>query len=147
METNAWITLLGKQTVDGSDDSFELTTAGKYIKRDGKYYVSYEGSEITGYDNTTTTLKIKDDYVSMIRFGMGGGASQMVFETNKQYTGIYRTPHGSLSVDVFTNEMRVDVDEDGGELEIDYFVQLNNCEPVRNNLRVSIRKVDELDII
>lgn len=142
METNAWITLTGRQTVDGEDDNFELTTAGRYIKRDGKFYVSYEGSEITGYDNTTTTLKIKDDYVSMIRFENGGGASQMVFETNKQYTGIYKTPHGSLSVDVYTNEMRVDVGDDGGEVELDYFIQLNNSDPVRNNLRVHIRKVE-----
>lgn len=74
METNAWITLSGRQTVDGEDDNFELTTAGRYLKRDGRFYVSYEGSEITGYDNTTTTLKIKDDYVSMIRFENGGGA-------------------------------------------------------------------------
>jgi len=142
METNAWITLSGKQTVDNEDDSYELMTAGRYIKRDGRYYVSYEGSEITGYDKTTTTLKIKDDYVSMIRFG-AEGASQMVFETNKQYTGIYRTPHGNLSVDVYTNEMRVDVNDDGGEVLLDYFIQLNNSEPVHNNLHVYIRKVDK----
>ena len=142
METNAWITLSGRQTVDGEDDKFELTTAGRYLKRDGRFYVSYEGSEITGYDNTTTTLKIKDDYVSMIRFENGGGASQMVFEANKQYTGIYRTPYGSLSVDVYTNEMRVDVDDSGGEVELDYFVQLNDSDPVRNSLHVYIRKVE-----
>ncbi len=142
METNAWITLSGRQTVDGESDNFELTTAGKYVKQGGKFYVSYEGSEITGYDKTTTTLKIKENNVSMIRFGMGGGASQMVFEPNKQYTGIYRTPHGNLSIDVYTHHMKVDVDENGGEVELDYFVQLNNTEPVRNNLHVYIRKVD-----
>lgn len=142
METNAWITLSGRQTMDGESDNFELTTAGKYVKQGGKYYVSYEGSEITGYDNTTTTLKIKDDNVSMIRFGIGGGSSQMVFEPNKQYTGVYKTPHGNLSIDVYTNQMRVQVDENGGEVELDYFVQLNNTEPVRNHLHVYIRKVD-----
>ncbi len=143
METNAWIKLSGKQTIDGEQELFELETAGRYIKRDGRYYVSYEGSEITGYDETTTTLKIKDDYVSMIRFGKQKGSSQMVFETNKQYKGIYKTPYGSLSIDVFTNEMRVDVDDDGGDVEVDYYIQLNNSEPIRNNLRVNIRRVDK----
>lgn len=142
METNAWITLSGRQTVDGEEDNFELTTAGKYVKQGGKYYVSYEGSEITGYDKTTTTLKIKENNVSMIRFGEGGGASQMIFEPNKQYTGIYRTPHGSLNVDIYTNQMRVEVDDNGGEVELDYFIQLNSTQSVRNNLRVYIRKVD-----
>lgn len=143
METNAWITLSGMQTIDGEQDNFELSTVGRYTKRDGRFYVSYEGSEITGYEKSTTTLKIKDDLVSMIRFdNEGGGASQMVFERNKQCTGIYRTPLGNLSVDVYTNQMRVDVNDDGGEVELDYFIQLNDCAPVRNNLRVYIRKVE-----
>lgn len=143
MENNALITLIGKHTVDGEVDSFELTTQGKYKKQNGKYFVSYEGSEITGYNNTTTTLKIQEDLVSMLRFGKEMGSSQMIFQENKQYTGVYRTPLGNMSVDVFTNEMTVDVDDDGGELELDYFVQLNSCEPVRNNLKVKIRKVEE----
>lgn len=143
MENNALITLIGKNTVDGEVDSFELTTAGKYMKQNGKYLVSYEGSEITGYDNTTTTLKIQDNFVSMIRFGKTMGSSQMIFEENKQYTGVYRTPHGNMSVDVYTNEMEVNVNDDGGEVMLDYFVQLNSCQPVRNNLRVKIRKVEE----
>ena len=143
MDNNALITLIGKHTVDGEEDSFELTTAGKYKKQNGRYFVSYEGSEITGYDNTTTTLKIKDDYVSMIRFGKKMGSSQMIFEENKQYTGVYRTPHGNMTVDVFTNEMSVDMTDDGGEVNLDYYVQLNSCQPVRNNLTVKIRKVEE----
>lgn len=143
MENNALITLIGKHTVDGEVDSFELTTQGKYMKQNGKYFVSYEGSELTGYDNSTTTLKIQDDYVSMIRFGKDMGSSQMIFEENKQYTGVYRTPHGNMSVDVYTNEMSVDVNDDGGEVELDYFVQLNSCQPVRNNLTVKIRKVEK----
>lgn len=143
MDNNALITLIGKHTVDGEEDSFELTTAGKYKKQNGRYFVSYEGSEITGYDNTTTTLKIKDDYVSMIRFGKQMGSSQMIFEENKQYTGVYRTPHGNMTVDVFTNEMSVDMTDDGGEVNLDYYVQLNSCQPVRNNLTVKIRKVEE----
>ncbi len=142
MENNALITLIGKHTVDGESDSFELTTEGKYTKQNGKYFVSYEGSEITGFDNTTTTLKIQENLVSMLRFGKDMGTSQMVFSENKQYTGVYRTPHGNMSVDVFTNQMSVDVNDDGGEVELDYFVQMNSCQPVKNNLKVKIRKVE-----
>ncbi len=143
MENNALITLIGRNTVDGEVDTFELTTAGKYTKQNGKYLVSYEGSEITGYENTTTMLKIQQDIVSMIRFGKSAGSSQMIFEENKQYTGVYHTPHGTMSVDVYANEVSVDVDDEGGEVLLDYYVQLNSCQPVRNNLKVKIRKVEE----
>ena len=143
MENNALITLTTKNVVDGQEDCFELTTSGKYKKQNGKYFVSYEGSEISGYADTTTTLKIQDDYVSMIRFGKDKGTTQMIFQENKKYTGIYRTPQGNLSIDVYTNEMSVNIGDDGGELELDYFVNMNNVGAIRNNLKVKIRKVED----
>lgn len=139
METNALITLVGRQNIDGDDDTFELTTMGRYIKKDDKYYISYEGSELTGYEDTTTTLKIKDGYVSMIRFGKT--STQMVFEKEKKYVGYYETPFGSLSVGVTTNSMTVDINDEGGELELDYMVELNNSLPTHNGLHLKIRKV------
>ena len=139
METNALITLSGNQTVDGENDVYELTTLGSYIKKGDKYYISYEGTELTGYEGTTTTLKIKDDCVSMIRFG--SSTSQMIFEKEKKYVGYYDTPFGGLSVGVTTNSMRVDIDENGGEIELDYMVELNNSMPVHNGLHLTIRKV------
>ncbi|MBE7034625.1 MAG: DUF1934 domain-containing protein [Ruminococcaceae bacterium] len=139
METNALITLNGNQEVDGEQESYELTTLGRYMKKDDKYYITYEGSELTGYEGTTTTLKIKDGCVSMIRFGASN--SQMVFEKEKKYVGYYETPFGSLSVGVTTNSMTVNIDEDGGEINLDYMVELNNSMPVHNGLHVTIRKV------
>ena len=41
MDNNALITLIGKNTVDGEADTFELTTAGKYMKQNGKYAALY----------------------------------------------------------------------------------------------------------
>ena len=142
METNAWITLKGRQEMDGQQEKFELASAGKYVKQGKKFYASYEGSEITGYDKSTTTLKISDTMVSMIRFDKGGVASQMIFEANKQYTGVYKTPYGSLSIDVCTKNIKIDVDENGGDIVLDYSIQLGGTAPVNNHLHVNIRKVD-----
>ncbi|MBR5157763.1 MAG: DUF1934 domain-containing protein, partial [Clostridia bacterium] len=85
MENNALIVLKGKQEIDGEENCYELTTMGNYTKKGDKYYISYEGSEITGYENTRTTLKVKEDYVSMIRFGKA--SAQMIFEKGSKYSG------------------------------------------------------------
>ena len=140
METNALITLKGRQIVDGENDEYELTTVGKYVKKGEKYYISYEGSELTGYEGTTTTLKIIDGCVSMIRFGKA--ATQMIFEKEKKYVGHYETPLGALSVGVTTNSITVDIDENGGEIDLDYMIELNNSMPVHNGLHLTIRKVE-----
>ena len=76
----------------------------------------------------------------MIRFGKSN--SQMVFEKEKKYIGHYETPFGALSVGVTTNSMTVDVDDDGGEIDLRYMVELNNSMPVHNGLHLTIRKVE-----
>ncbi len=146
MENNALIVLTGKQVVDGEENSYELTTMGNYTKKGDKYYISYEGSEITGYENSRTTLKVKEDYISMIRFGKA--SAQMIFEKGSKYSGFYNTPFGGMSVDVTTKDIQVDIDENGGEFRLDYYVQFNHDTPVRNGMHVKIRKVgDEIDSV
>lgn len=143
MENNAWITLKGKNIIDNEEETFEVATEGRFTKRDGKYYVTYEGSEVIGYENSKTTLKIKPDFVSMIRFEKGGSSSQMVFEKQKNYVGVYNTPFGVINVGVYTNNMKVSVDDNGGEVTVDYFLTMNNLDAVRNILNVHIRKVED----
>ena len=139
MENNALIVLKGKQEIDGEENCYELTTMGNYTKKGDKYYISYEGSEITGYENTRTTLKVKEDYVSMIRFGKA--SAQMIFEKGSKYSGYYNTPYGGLTVDVTTKDIQVDINDDGGEFKLDYYIQFNHDAPVRNGMHVKIRKV------
>lgn len=142
MESNVWIKLRGSQEIDGESDSYELITEGTYRKEDGKYIVSYEGSEITGYENTTTTLSVDRDNVSMLRTGQSA-PTQMIFEKGNKYTGQYETPFGFLYVGVITNDMNVDVDDDGGSIELDYYVQFNDNDMVKNALSVEITKKED----
>ena len=142
MEKNVWIKLCGSQEIEGESDSYELITEGTYKKEEDKYIVSYEGSEITGYENTTTTLTVAKDNVSMLR--MGTTPTQMIFEKGNKYTGQYETPFGFLYVGVTTNDMNVDVNDDGGSIELDYYVQFNDNEPVKNSLYVEVTEKDSL---
>ncbi len=139
MESNVWIKLRGSQEIEGEEDSYELITEGTYKKEDGKYIVSYEGSEITGYENTTTTLSVEKDNVSMLRTG-ALAPTQMIFEKGNKYTGQYETPFGFLYVGVTTNDMTINIDDDGGNIELDYYVQFNDNDPVKNALFVEITK-------
>ena len=50
-------------------DPIELETPGKFGVINGKYYIKYEESEMTGFPDTTTTLKIWKDNVVVSRKG------------------------------------------------------------------------------
>ena len=140
MENNALITLKTRQDIDGEEDIIEITTLGKYLRRGDKYYISYEGSEITGFDGTKTTLKINDREKSVMLLRYGENATQLFFESGNKCTGHYNTPFGRLTVDVSTTDLSSNVDDDGGNVNLQYLIGINNEMPVRKNLYLEVKK-------
>ena len=137
---NVIISIKGRQYFDDQEpDSMELVTAGT-LKRDGRggYTISYEESELTGLEGTTTRLHIDGSRVTLLREGSIN--SQMVFEEGRRHLSMYETPYGALSIGVNTRRMRSTVDEAGGELEIDYAIEIDNLIAGQNLFRMNVKK-------
>jgi uncharacterized beta-barrel protein YwiB (DUF1934 family) len=88
----AIISVKGTQKNEQNEsDTIELITEGNFYIKGNTFYVVYEESELSGMDGTTTTLKITEDKVTLLRFGTN--KSKMVFEKNKRYESDYDTPY------------------------------------------------------
>ena len=110
------------------------------LKRDGAggYTVSYQETELTGLEGTVTKLHIKDGQVTLLREGSIN--SQMVFEEGRRHLSMYETPYGALSIGVNTKRMRSTLSEAGGDLEIDYAIEIDNLIAGQNLFRMNVRK-------
>lgn len=140
MTDNVIISIKGKQLYTQSGpDEMELVTSGT-LKRDarGGYTISYQESELTGLEGTTTRLHIDGARVTLLREGSIN--SQMVFEEGRRHLSMYETPYGSLSVGINTRRMRSTVGEAGGELEIDYAIEIDNLLAGQNLFRMNVKK-------
>ena len=140
MTDNVIISIKGKQLYDeSSPDEIELVTAGT-LRREGRgrYTISYQESELTGLEGTTTRLLIDGGRVTLLREGSIN--SQMVFEEGQRHLSMYETPYGALSIGVNTRRMRSTVDEGGGELEIDYALEIDNLVAGQNLFRMNVKK-------
>ena len=140
MTENVIISIKGKQLyAESSPDEIELVTSGT-LKRDsrGGFTVSYQESELTGLEGTTTKLHIDGGKVTLLR--EGNINSQMVFEEGRRHLSMYETPYGELSIGVNTKRMRSTVDEAGGELEIDYAIEIDNLLAGQNLFRMNVKK-------
>ena len=140
MTENVIISIKGKQLyAEGSPDEMELVTSGT-LKRDsrGGFTVSYQESELTGLEGTTTKLHIEGRRVTLLR--EGNINSQMVFEEGRRHLSMYETPYGALSIGVNTKRMRSTVDEAGGDLEIDYAIEIDNLLAGHNLFRMNVKK-------
>ena len=140
MTENVIISIKGKQLyAESSPDEIELVTSGT-LKRDsrGGFTISYQESELTGLEGTTTKLHIEGRRVTLLR--EGNINSQMVFEEGRRHLSMYETPYGELSIGVNTRRMRSTVDEAGGDLEIDYAIEIDNLLAGQNLFRMNVKK-------
>ena len=139
MSDNVIISIKGKQmNADGADE-MELVTAGELERSaEGAITVSYQETELTGMEGTTTVVRIDGPRVTLLREGAVN--SQMVFEEGRRHLSMYETPYGALSVGIDTRRMKSTVGESGGDLEIDYAIEVDNLLAGQNFFRMNVRK-------
>ena len=78
MKKDALLSIRSTQRFEGCDEEkIDLITQARFYKRGGKFYISYEESELTGLLGTRTTVKIDGDTVTMMRTGTY--PSEMIF--------------------------------------------------------------------
>ena len=139
MEKDVVISIRGMQWYENREsDSIELVTRGVMLRDGVVCTLSYQESELTGLEGTTTRVHIDGGRVTLLR--EGNTNSQMVFEEGRRHLSMYETPYGALSIGVNTRRMRSTVGEAGGELEIDYAIEIDNLVAGQNLFRMNVRK-------
>lgn len=124
---------------DMAPDSIELVTEGSLTPTgEGGLILSYQESELTGLEGTTTRLHIGKGRATLLREGSVN--SQMVFEEGRRHLSMYETPYGALSIGVSTKRMRSTLGESGGDVEIDYAIEIDNLIAGQNLFRMSVKK-------
>ena len=144
MTENVIISIKGKQLyAESGPEEMELVTSGT-LKRNGRggYTVSYQETELTGLEGTTTRLHIDGGRVTLLR--EGNINSQMVFEEGRRHLSMYETPYGALSIGVNTRRMRSTLGEAGGDLEIDYAIEIDNLVAGQNLFRMNVKRTPSL---
>lgn len=144
LNKNVIISLKGSRTSEGKIcENLELVTEGKYYKKADTYFVTYKETEVTGMEGTTTTLKISDGVITLIRFGSVN--SQFVFERGRRHVSYYDTAYGAFTISVFTNDLNINIDDHGGEIWVDYKLEIDNNKTGDNDLYMQIREVGQTD--
>ena len=133
------LSIRGEQYFDDIDpDATELMTEGTMALTEDGIVLSYEESELTGMEGTTTTFEVKGPRVTLTRSGAVN--SQMVFEEGRQHTSLYETPFGELSVDIQTSILKHNLSERGGLLEIKYSIAVEHTVTGRNCFKIRVRR-------
>lgn len=140
MKEKVIISICGEETsAEGENDKIEFITEGNYYERSGKLYLCYKETEISGFDDdTTTTLKIDGDTVSMTRFGKVN--THMVFCRGKRHLSHYETPYGSFTIGILPEHVSVNLNDGAGDINIEYMIEIDNTPSSTHSLNLNVRK-------
>lgn len=127
---------------DSDGESIELTTAGRLYRKNGSYYIIYKESELTGMEGVTTTVKVEDQRITLMRNGMY--PTQMIFEKGQRHFGYYNTEFGALTVAVSARDVRHSMTDSGGELLIDYAIEVDSVLTGENLFKIRVKEAGEL---
>lgn len=125
MKKDVWLGISSVQEFEGCPpEHIDLVTQARLYKRNGKFYISYDESELTGLEGTRTTVKLDGKTVTMIRTGTY--ASEMFFSENQRHVGLYNMGCGAMTISTHTSRVDNRIGEDGGRLVIDYSIEIDN---------------------
>lgn len=128
------------QSINNEKDAqevIELITPGEFFKKENIYFAVYEETEISGMQGTTTTLKIGDDEVNLIRIGKVN--SCLRFKKGKKDVSFYKTQYGIIELVVEVLEIDINIDDNGGELRLLYELEAGGQQSSTNELCIKIQ--------
>lgn len=133
------ITVNGIQvTADEPAENMELITEGEYTFDHGTGFFTYEETEITGMQGTTTRFDFSPTEAVITR--EGSVQSKMVFIEGKKNVFLYNTPYGSMTMGIDTHKITNELTAKGGSIDIDYTLSFDRAVVSRNCFSVKIKE-------
>jgi uncharacterized beta-barrel protein YwiB (DUF1934 family) len=136
MKKKAVIKVISTQR-NSDDKAIEVVTPGEFYREGDYYYAVYDETELSGMAGTKTTIKVSPETFLLTRTGTTNG--EMSFKKDDRNITLYDTPYGALQLNIDTKELHVQLDDNGGEIFIDYSLSVGNQEPQNTLLRVNIK--------
>lgn len=125
MTRDVLIRISGMQFMDSENesDNLEVITTGDYFQKNGKHYIIYD-EVMDGFEgNIHNTVRISPESMDIRKQGVAN--AHMVFEQDKKNMTRYATPLGDMMVEVSTNRIHVDEQEDSLKVMVEYSLGIN----------------------
>ena len=139
MLNNYKINIEGRETIDGMDDGISLFTLGDYDKTEKGFRISYMDTETTGFAGDITTLETDGDKSITVR-RRGKSFMDLVVEKDRRNVSHYDTEYGSMLIGVRGNDLRIDLDDDGGTVSFRYALDIDTNIVSEHSLDITVKK-------
>lgn len=136
MKKKSIITISSKQN-NMEDSAIEVVTPGEFYKDKDDYFAEYNETEISGMEGTRTILRVSPEKFSLLRVGTTN--AEMQFEKNNKAITLYNTPYGVLEMKIETIDLKINIDDFGGDILVNYNLVIAGEKPQSTILKVNIK--------
>lgn len=117
--------LVSSQSDGDKKESTELLSRAIYEKTISGYKLTYDESEATGYEGSTTTIELFEGK-KVVMSRTGSVSSNLIVELGTKHHCVYGTPYGDFMVGVNAKSIDSELDEKGGKLDFKYVIDVNS---------------------
>jgi len=64
----------------------------------------------------------------------------MIFEQGQKHFGLYNTSFGAMTVAVCAQRVKHNMSDEGGDLEVDYSIEVDHALTGENSFHINVRK-------
>lgn len=141
-ERNVTLTIRSVQTLPGESPSpaVEQAMTGNLRQEGDSLILTYTEGGDSGLEGVRTTLRHVPGQVTLLR--EGAWRSQMVFQEGVRHSSQYETPYGALPLHISTRRVRSTLTGLGGELELEYDMELAGQSAGLTHFQLTVREID-----
>ena len=119
-------------------EELDFTTDGVMSLEEDGCSLSYMESEVTGMPGTVTTFRVNPDGIVVDREGFV--TSRMQFREGVKDSVMLATPYGTAKLGIDTRKIKNNLGCRGGNLEIDYVVNMEHVVAMRNRFIIDVKE-------
>lgn len=134
---DVWISITGVKQEGGDSEKIEMVTAGRMEEDGDGYRLTYEETEATGMAGVVTSLHVNEREVLLQHSGASN--TLLVLEKGRRHLCSYETGYGSLMMGVYTRSIRTTLHRDGGELDLQYTMDINAGMTSTHDIHIAVR--------
>lgn len=138
IQSNILLNVRGYQADENDNHEMELFTEGMLTCDDGKYIIEYDESELSGMENTKTSLTIDGDRVQLKRTGLV--ETEFVFLKSRVFAAAYETPFGMMEMSVLPTQVLSELSCDKGNIDLEYVIRVGDQQAV-NKLNINYKSI------
>lgn len=139
MQERYKITVIGKQTVDGEEDKIEVITMGDMTVSDGKIVIVYpEYAQDDPTKCTDTSVTYENGILTIER--RSEMRSHLILEQGVRHECLYETPMGQMFIGIFTDSIKADISDEGGEIHASYQLDFNRTTVSYNKFYILVKE-------